>query len=138
MLRDPKDPLSGWTPLHDPGPVPDLSHLDLHRPLEGEWLLADHPWAEAERTRRRALDLSVLVASSAPGPAKLAAEVDAAAPDSVYVRHMRRSLEALRQIDDPMYVYPPALLGPMGSLWPPPGTPAYRPGCEAGGWNSDL
>ncbi|WP_189970954.1 hypothetical protein [Streptomyces violascens] len=50
---------------------------------------------------------------------------------------MRRALEAVRQIDDIMYVYPPGPIGPMGSLWPPPGTPGQIAGFEAGGWNGD-
>ncbi|MFE0777799.1 hypothetical protein [Streptomyces sp. NPDC058861] len=136
-LRDPDDALSGWQPLRDPGPAPDLSRLDEDDPLVAEWLLSDHPWAEAERTRRRQVELQTLIEQSAPDspPWIRQAEIDSAEPDQAHVARMRRSLEALRQLDDPMYVYPPGLTGPMGSLWAPPGHPVHRAGLEAGGWN---
>jgi hypothetical protein len=132
---DPDDGPADMEPLHEWGPAPDLSHLDLADPLEGEWLLSDHPWARAERTRRRSAGLE---ASRAGDPLwALEADVDSAEPDEFYVAHMRRSLEAIRQASDRMYVYPPGLIGPMGSLWPPPGLPGKIAGCEAGGWNQD-
>ncbi|MEU6946624.1 hypothetical protein ABZ957_15550 [Streptomyces sp. NPDC046316] len=138
-LRDPDDDLSGWVPARDPGPSPDLSQLDEADPLVAEWLLSDHPWAERERARRRQLELRGLIEHSPDGaPWVREAEIDAAEPDQAYVARMRRSLEARRQLDDPMYVYPPALIGPMGSLWPPPGHPPHVPGVEAGGWDMDA
>ncbi|MEU3356121.1 hypothetical protein [Streptomyces sp. NPDC037389] len=141
FLSDSDDPFSDWEPAHDPGPAPDLSHLSLHEPLEAEWLLSDHPWAQAERARRRGEERQAAVAHAEQvGLPEWAirAEVDAAEPDAVYRSRMRRSLEALHQADDPMYVYPPGLIGPMASMWPPPGHPAHVPGLEAGGWNNDL
>ncbi|OEJ20939.1 hypothetical protein [Streptomyces subrutilus] len=139
-LRDPDDVLSGWVPLHDPGPAPDLSELDGTDPLVAEWLLSDHPWAELERTRRRQAELQSTIDRAHPHspPWVQEAEIDMAEPDQAHVKRMRRSLEAQRQLDDVMYVYPPGLIGPMGSLWPPPGYPPHRPGLEAGGWNLDA
>ncbi|MGW2681078.1 hypothetical protein [Streptomyces sp. NPDC001436] len=137
-LRDPDDALSGWVPAREPGPAPDLSKLDDADPFVAEWLLSDHPWAEQERARRRQLELRELIERSPHGaPWVRQAEIDAAEPDQAYVTRMRRSLEAHRQLDDPMYVYPPALTGPMGSLWPPPGHAPHEPGMEAGGWDMD-
>ncbi|MEU7802559.1 hypothetical protein AB0B10_25195 [Micromonospora arborensis] len=47
-------------PTTDPGPMPDLSTYPVSR-LTGdaayEWYLSDHPWATAERCRRRAAEL---------------------------------------------------------------------------------
>jgi len=34
--------------------IPDLSDYTVSRPDQMEWYLSDHPWAAAERTRRRA------------------------------------------------------------------------------------
>uniref|UniRef100_A0AAU2K2E2 Uncharacterized protein n=1 Tax=Streptomyces sp. NBC_00049 TaxID=2903617 RepID=A0AAU2K2E2_9ACTN len=121
-LQDPDNVLSGWVPARDPGPAPDLSQLDDTDPVVAEWLLADHPWAEPERTRRRQVELRETIERSHPDspPWVRQAEIDAAEPDQAYVARMRRSLEAQRQLDDPMYAYPPALIGPMGSLWAPP------------------
>ncbi|MFD9453489.1 hypothetical protein ACFWBC_10410 [Streptomyces sp. NPDC059985] len=138
-LHDPDDVLSGWVPARDPGPAPDLSELDDADPLVAEWLLSDHPWAERERSRRREVELQRLIERSHPDspPWVRQAEIEAAEPDQPHVARMRRSLEGHRQLDDPTYVYPPALMGPMGSLWPPPGHPPHVPGVEAGGWNLD-
>jgi len=38
----------------DPGPSPDLSRYDSVPDDAYEWFLSDHPWAVAERHRRRA------------------------------------------------------------------------------------
>ena len=56
----PTDPPSSSAPdpVPDPAPVPegmpDLSQLSTIDPAAYEWLLSDHPWAVAERARRRA------------------------------------------------------------------------------------
>lgn len=82
-LNDPDDVHAGeGPPLHEWGPAPDLSCLDLADPLEGEWLLSDHPWARAERTRRRGAGLE---ASRAGDPLWASeADVDSAEPDDIY------------------------------------------------------
>ncbi|MFZ3476012.1 hypothetical protein ACODT4_44280 [Streptomyces sp. 2.9] len=140
-LHDPEDVLSGWVPARDPGPAPDLSQLDGGDPLVAEWLLSDHPWAEPERTRRRERELQELIERSPSAPVPpwvLEAQVDAAEPDQAYLKRARRSLESRRQLDDRMYVYPPGLMGPMASLWAPPGHPPHVPGLEPAGWNLDT
>ncbi|WP_018588757.1 hypothetical protein [Salinispora arenicola] len=50
-----------------PGPMPDLSTYQV-RALSGdaayEWYLSDHPWAAAERRRRRAAELQYEIDSA--------------------------------------------------------------------------
>uniref|UniRef100_UPI003F49AB27 hypothetical protein n=1 Tax=Actinokineospora sp. CA-119265 TaxID=3239890 RepID=UPI003F49AB27 len=65
--------------------VPDLSAWDSSSPAAQEWLLSDHPWARAERARRRAA----------------AAGHDYALLERVrlFVEHIDRATEDLDEVD---------------------------------------
>ncbi|QYG95834.1 hypothetical protein HC251_25120 (plasmid) [Iamia sp. SCSIO 61187] len=129
-----------------PASWPPLPHLDLADHAAYEWLLSDHPWARAERERRRAahharetgqagqilqicdrLDDSPLagLADTVRPMAErsaLEAEVEAVYDDTTHVADARRRLEIARQVaGHTAYRYPTALLGGAARHQPPPG-----------------
>lgn len=142
----------------DPGPCPDLSRYGTLREGHYEWFLSDHPWAVAERRRRRAAyyerkrdqavqarawvgatDTSLEGAALAEilGPmadeAALRAQVDEAEPDELWVDRLRREHELVVRISEPDYHYPGHLIGPGAAAYPPPG---YEPERQYGAMSS--
>ena len=134
------------------GEWPPLPQLDTGDQAAYEWLLSAHPWAVAERDRRRrdhhareldetgevlaiierlaTLDedhplhqLAVTVTPSAQRRA-LEADVDDAEPDDTRTAEARRRLELHRRSSgDFDYVYPPELIDSIAVLRHPPPLP---------------
>ena len=128
---------------------PPLPHLATTDDAAYEWLLSDHPWAVAERRRRRADYLARTLAEAddalkitdrlTADPAAfslhrvadtvdriarrsaLVAEVDDAEDDATRVERDRRSYVAQRRTaGDLDYAYPAHLIGPSAADYPPP------------------
>ena len=130
-----------WPPLDDRS----TAAADFY-----EWLLSDHPWAAAERQRRRTSHLKRELAETdevlaitarvrqAPAAgehvhrlaqtveplarrAALAAEICALVDDATYVAIARQRLETSRRVaGDSDYRYPTQLTGPQPAGIPPP------------------
>jgi hypothetical protein len=114
-----------------------------------EWLLSDHPWAAAERQRRREASFARRAAERARvreitgrWPADAPEEIarmretlgrltdgqaerdrwDKAVDEEIDLENMRRQLEVHRRVsgDDPDYRYPDRYCGPGADQYPPP------------------
>lgn len=130
------------TDLLDPGPAPDLSHYDGldcdDHEAAHEWLISDHPWACAERDRRREAYLALLRervitlrgwltprTTDRPDPRvklgttalPLAEEQLAQAEQPIDMRTEREDWAMTRRRG---YTYPAHLIGPGAAAYPPP------------------
>lgn len=134
------------TDLLDPGPAPDLSRyasLDCDDWIAGhEWLISDHPWACAERDRRRENYIALLRervdtvrgwthsrTTDRPDPRvalgatalPLAEEQLAQAEQTIDMRTEREDWACTRHNrGDRGYSYPAHLVGPGAAAYPPP------------------
>ncbi|MER7015323.1 hypothetical protein ABT324_28150 [Saccharopolyspora sp. NPDC000359] len=89
---------------HHPEDPPDLSSYDTSDPAAYEWLLSDHPWARAERVRRRAATTDAELATTTAVRA-WTDRIDALDPttrplDPAFTQRMRKLARIMRPLAD--------------------------------------